>query len=144
MITQTQEPHWSSVYFQEGGYEKMSQAQKDAMYEEVYKPIVDGQKEIARSNKRLLRAIKKVKGETFYRNLKKCLRDLTDCCDHVDDMKYEIVRKPTGTFQKEPYGKEILGKWVDQWSTGTEGDSWAGYEYILIRTGRWLKVNYSM
>ena len=139
-----QEKHWSEVYFLEDGHNKMSQSQSDAMYEEVYKPIVDYQKEVARSNVRLLKAIKSVKGIAFHRNLKRCLAELTDGCDHIDDMKYELVRQVTGKFQRQSYGKEIQGTWTDQWATGCEGDSWAGYVYVLITSGRWLKVNYSM
>jgi hypothetical protein len=66
--------------------------------------------------------------------------DLIEGCDVTD--KIEIVNIPHGDNQYECYGvfKEIF---VDQWSTGMEGDSYAGYIYGKLDKDKWIKVPYS-
>ncbi len=122
----------------------MTEEDSNAMMNDCYEGLAKWHNEIARSNKRLLRAIKSVKGDTFYRNIKKALKELTEGCYHIEEMKYEIVRKTSGLWQNHSFGKEIKGRWTEQWSEGTEGDSWGGYIYIEIKKGRFLKVNFSM
>lgn len=135
---------WSEVYFLNEGYSGLTEEQSSQMYEEVYKPMDDYEKEIGRSNQRLIKAIRKSKGKTFTKNLQNCLKDLADGCCHTAQMKYELVRQVTGEFQKEPWGREIKGVWVEQWTVGMDGDSFEGYMYVQIDSKRFLKVNYSM
>lgn len=89
-------------------------------------------------NQRLLKAIRKVKGRTFYKHLCSLLEDLRT------DEKMELVNEPTGTFQTEnDFGRSITGTWVDQWSVGMEGDSFEGVMCVPIRPGKYLKLKYS-
>lgn len=132
---------WSSVYFLSDGT-KLTKEQSEAMYKEVYKPIVDGQKKIAKNNKKVLASIKLFKSPVFYRGLTKYIADLKSSCSNIEDMAYSIVDNHSGRFQNEKWGTEISGVWVEQWATGTEGDSWAGNVYIQIFPGKHLKINF--
>lgn len=140
-------PHrpWSQVYFLTEGYNKMTEKQSQDMYDEVYKPIVDAQKEIAKNNKAILKEIKATKSASFYRGLKKYVNELTEGSDHTSDMEYKIVAEKIGDYQKEDgLGKEIKGIWCDQRSVGCEGDSYVGDVYIQMEEGKYFTVNYSM
>lgn len=95
--------------------------------------------ELDRKNKRLLKAIKKVKGNTFYKYLLQIIEE----SEGISGLA-EIVSKPVGEFQAEKYGRQIKGIWVSQWSVGTEGDSWDGIVYVEIKPNKYLKFNYSM
>lgn len=55
--------------------------------------------------------------------------------------KIELVAKPDGNKQREKYAhfQEI---WVHQWSTGMEGDTFAGFIYARVSLGKWLKIAY--
>ena len=55
-----------------------------------------------------------------------------------------IEKEPNGNWQEEHYGRTIKGTWVDQWSTGTEGDSFSGYVWVQIKEKKFLKISYSM
>ena len=93
----------------------------------------------ARYNNRLLRAIKSVKGNTFY----KYLVDIIKESEGINGMA-SIVSKPVGTFSDEKYGRQIKGIWVDQQAVGCEGDSWAGTVCVEIKPNKFLKFDYSM
>ncbi len=94
---------------------------------------------IHKSNQRLLRAIKKVKGNTFYKYL-------LEIIEQSEGMKGKaiIVDTPTGKYQDEKYGRQIKGYWVQQWSVGMEGDSFEGNVYVEIKPNKYLKFGYSV
>lgn len=104
-------------------------------YEEiqsVYDQIEADEKEINEYNTNLLKSI----GASW-----EDLELLLDC--GTLNGKIEIVTKPTGHDQEyedcEYFFKDV---WVDQHSTGYEGDSFAGFIYGKIEEGKWLKVPY--
>lgn len=105
----------------------------------VWKDIADYDKECHRKNQRLLRAIKSVKGKTFLKHVLQIMKE----CDRVIDVMH-IVNEPRGDWQSEKYGRSIKGYWVDQWSTGTEGDSFDGYVTIQLKENMYLQFRYSM
>jgi hypothetical protein len=58
--------------------------------------------------------------------------------------EWEIVSEPSGKKQKETeFGHSIKFIWVDQWSVGTEGDSFEGYIEVQIKENKYLKFRYS-
>ena len=105
----------------------------------AYQEMADYDKEVWRRNERLLRAIKAVKGKTFYKHLLEIIKSL----DRIDGMM-GVVKEPNGKWQDERYGRTIKGLWVDQWSTGTEGDSFSGNAYVQLKENKYLKIGYSM
>jgi hypothetical protein len=89
-------------------------------------------------DERLLRAVKKVKGKTFYKYLIELLED------RVDYTTMEIVNAPTGEHQStNDFGRTIKEYWVDQRSVGTEGDSFEGTICVQLKENKFLKANYS-
>jgi hypothetical protein len=92
-----------------------------------------------KKNHRLLNAIKKVKGKTFF----KYLMEIIEESEGIKGLA-EIVKKPIGTFQKEKYGRQINGYWVEQWAVGMEGDSWNGFVCVQLKEDKYLKFGYSM
>ncbi len=90
-------------------------------------------------NMRILRAIKTVKGKTFY----KYLLEIIEESEGIRGMA-EIMANPTGKFQEENYGKQIKGIWVEQWSVGLEGDSYEGIICVEIKPNKYFKFNFSM
>lgn len=100
----------------------------------------DGLDEIHRRDVRLLKAIKKVKGKTFYRHLIALIKD----ANPTEWAQLEIVSEPGGEKQKETdFGRSIKYIWVDQWSVGMEGDSFEGYIWVQIKENKYLKFRYS-
>lgn len=94
-------------------------------------------------DERVLKAIKQVKGESFYKALGELIDDLESTFD------YSFVDKPKGNYQKEYWHKEIQGVWVDQWCNGGYvGDDFQGDVYVRVRRkdkkDRYLKIPYSM
>lgn len=139
------EKHWSEVYFLPEGQSAMTKKQNREMYNEVYKPLLDYAKEVRRSNKRLMRVIKRIKSPSFYRGLSAYLRELKDNCYGSENMKYKITRTPRGKYQTENgCGRELKGVWCEQWSVGMDGDSYEGFVSIKLRENRFLTVNFSM
>lgn len=112
---------------------------QEEQYDKIYEELTAYEADCYRHNERLLKVIKKVKGKTFYKYILEILKE----SNRVDG-KMEIVRKPCGEFQKEKYGRTIDGIWVDQWSVGTEGDSFEGYVCVLLKPNKYLKFSYSM
>lgn len=133
---------WSEVYWIEGY--TLTKEQSDAMYDEVYKPIVEWGEQIQKNNEALMKEIKKEVSGSLYYGICRYLKDLKENSYYVDQMEYKIVDKPQGKYQKEKWSKDLQGLWVEQWSEGMEGDSWAGNVYIQIGKDRYLTVNYSM
>ena len=105
----------------------------------AWQQMADYGQEMWQHNQRLLQAIKKVKGKTFYKYLVQIIKD----SDRVTE-KMEIVKEPCGTWQDEPFGRTIKGYWVEQWSVGTEGDSFEGFVCVQIKENKYLKFRYSM
>lgn len=116
--------------------------------DQIWKEIAKGEAEHARlvrkSNRRLMRVIKHVLGNSFHRSITAYLNDLKNGCNYPEFMLYELVNKTTGQYQEENWGKHLKGVWCQQWSSGCEGDSWGGYVYIKLRENKYLRVNYSM
>lgn len=106
---------------------------------DAYRQVAEWEAEVWRHNQRLLRAIKKVKGGTFH----KYLIEIIKSCDRVID-KMWIENEPIGNWQEERYGRTIKGIWLDQWNTGTEGDSFSGYVWVQLKENKFLKISYSM
>ena len=92
-----------------------------------------------KKNHRLLNAIKKVKGKTFF----KYLMEIIEESEGIKGLA-QIVKEPTGKFQEEKYGRQINGIWVEQWSVGMEGDSWDGFVCVQLKENKYLKFGYSM
>lgn len=116
------------------GYLDDKQAEEDC-----WRSLAEYENECDRKNKRLLRAIKSVKGRTFFNHI----MDIIVESEGIDGLA-EIVREPVGTFQEERHGRHIGGIWVHQWSVGMEGDSFEGYVCVKIKPGRYLKFPYKM
>lgn len=105
------------------------------------KSYFDAVTEIAKKNTRILRAIKTVKGKTFCRHLTEFIKDR----EAVDYAQWEIISEPEGVDQEvSEYGREIKKEWVQQWATGTEGDTWDGIICVKIKANKYLKFHYSM
>lgn len=139
-------PHrpWSEVYFMNSGNYKLTKEQSDAMYEEVYKPIVDMENDIANNNKELMKLIRSEVSGSLYYGICRYIKDLKESCCHVGQMEYKIVDKPAGKQQEESWSKELRTVWVDQHASGMDGDSFYGDIYIQLDENRFLTVNYSM
>jgi hypothetical protein len=90
-------------------------------------------------NHALLNDIKKEKGKTFF----KYLMEIIEESEGIKGLA-EIVNEPVGKFQKEKYGRQIDGIWLEQWGVGDTGDSWNGYVCVKLSEERYLKFSYSM
>lgn len=90
-------------------------------------------------NHELLKSIKKEKGQTFFKYLMEIIQD-------SEGMKgiSQIVIDPVGEFQKQQYGRQINGIWIEQWAVGMEGDSWEGTVCVQLSEKRFFKFSYSM
>ncbi len=84
--------------------------------------------------------IRIIKGDEFLDSLKKYIQESNDNYDFQF-----VTRKPDWP----PEGEYIQGEdgeiWVDQYQNGGySGDSFAGYVYVRIQPGMYLKFHYSM
>lgn len=105
-----------------------------------WKEMAEWEKECGRKNRRLLKAIKSVKGKAFYGHI----LDIIEESEGIDGVA-EIVRLPVGNFQEEKYGRSIKGIWVNQTTNGGySGDSFAGTVCVELKPGRFLKFAYAM
>lgn len=96
--------------------------------------------DVAKYNNRVLRAIKSVKGKTYFKHLCEYIKDagMNQWC------QFKIVRQPVGKMQEvSEYGRGITKEYVDQRSVGTEGDSFEGTICLEIKPGKYLKFSYS-
>lgn len=110
------------------------------MYHDCYSGLVKYDDECDRSNKRMLKILRKVKGRTFVKRL----LELIESCDRLEGKIY-LSRTPKGKKQSETeYGHLIRTIWVDQRSVGTEGDSWEGTVSVQVKPNKYLCFNYSM
>jgi hypothetical protein len=105
--------------------------------DEYYKALQENHKR----NDRVLRAIKSVKGKTYYKHFINYLKD----AQMTEWSEFEIIREPIGEEQQvTEYGRSIKREWVDQHSVGTEGDGFAGTICLELKPGKYLKFDYSM
>lgn len=109
--------------------------------EDGWKEYAKAVDEVDRKNKRLLYAIKRVKGKTYFKRLMQLINE----CEGIRECFLgEMVREPNGEFVKEPLGRQISGYWVDQRTVGTEGDSYEGTICVEIKPNKYFKFHYSM
>jgi hypothetical protein len=109
--------------------------------EEGMKEYHDHLNKIYKYNDRILRAIKSVKGKTFYNHLIEYLRN-AECSSC---QRFEIVSKPIGKEQEaSEYGRAIKREWVVQRAVGMSGDSWEGTICIQLKENKYLKFHFSM
>lgn len=107
--------------------------------EDGMKQYFDSVTEIHKRNDRILRAVKKVKGRSFYNHLV----GFIESSETQDWQQWEIVREPVGDHQTEnEFGRAIKEVWVDQGGGGMTGDDYHGTVCIPIKSGRWLKIFY--
>lgn len=102
-------------------------------WEEAFRQLAEYEKEVYEHNTSLLKKL--------------CASALKNFSDLVDgcriNQKIEIVDKPFGQLQKgEKFG--VFRKvYVDQWSVGDSGDSYAGFIYTNYgKSSKWLKIPY--
>lgn len=97
--------------------------------------------QVERQNNRILKAVKSVNGKSFYKHLITYLNEAQPVSYRV----WEIIKEPVGDLQKvTEYGRAIRQEWVQQWSVGTEGDSFEGIICVPLKPGRYLKFHFSM
>lgn len=104
--------------------------QDDLQEKEMYAKLAEEERIEQEYNDKILSELG-ISGEDF--------KDLLDGAWHHG--KIEIVEKPKGMNQEEECGifKEV---YVEQWSNGYEGDSWAGYIYGKLEENKWVKISY--
>jgi hypothetical protein len=76
---------------------------------------------------------------SFGNTASKHFKDLLEFCNVSG--KIELVDKPDGDKQNENYGM-FKNVYVEQWTTGMESDSFAGFIYTNVK-GQWIKIPYS-
>lgn len=109
--------------------------------EEGMRQYVESLNKINAYNKRILRAIKSVKGKTFFNHLIAFIKD----AEASEYSQFEIVAKPVGKMQEvSEYGREIKKEWVVQQAVGDSGDSWSGSICVQIKPNKYLKFDFSM
>ncbi len=99
----------------------------------VYAALDKAQKDQDDHNTKILS-----ENDVTWDNIKEVLDE--DGCEITG--KIEVVEIPTGDDQHESRGvfKHV---YVEQWTTGMEGDSFAGFEYLKLKNGKWLKIPYA-
>lgn len=112
----------------------MTQEEEDKMHlemKQIYADLAEHEYEIVEHNKKII--------EGFGKNAKSDFIDLLDSVDVTE--KIEFVEKPKGDKQNESYGI-FKNVYVEQWSTGMEGDSYSGFIYSFVKN-KWIKIPYS-
>lgn len=107
------------------------------MWDDYMKSMNEYADECDRINNRILNVIKGQLGVKF----EKALLALAE--ESEVDGVFELVRKTSGSYQKENYGS-FRGYWVEQRSVGDSGDSWDGYIYVKLKPKLFIKMHYSM
>lgn len=97
--------------------------------DQVYAELVKWEREVDDHNNAIIDGL----------NAQDDFKELIELCRITD--KIEFVTEPCGTHQIESYVSFHQVR-VDQWSTGTEGDTFSGHIYAQIHDGRWLKIPY--
>jgi hypothetical protein len=111
----------------------------DYMYSEIAEEEKKHFDEMFRVNERIMKAIESTIGKGFAKDLRLLIEDFN--CDGTWELVDSTISKYVG-YQYEDFGC-ITGVWVDQWSTGTEGDSYAGYVYVKLKNRLFLKMGWS-
>lgn len=113
-------------------------AELHSMWEEAGKQRDIYYEEVERINNRILKAIIAIKGQKFVNSLYAIINE-----DRCNEFAFALVKKPDGKCQKASYGliKEI---WINQWSVGTEGDSFNGYIYVNLKENLWLEMYFAI
>jgi hypothetical protein len=93
--------------------------------------------ECDRINKRIAKAIERVKGKAFLKRLYECI---ADGCDIKGT--WEFCREPEGKYQIENYGRSIPGVWIHQHCSNEAGDSFYGTICIKLRENKFLKLHF--
>lgn len=105
-----------------------------------YKAMDEAQQAADAENNALLEKIKTEFGAIYTSHIEECLRESEAPADFT---RLEIVEKPTGKAQAEDWGS-FKKVYVEQWSVGTEGDSFDGYLYIPLPDDKFLKAAFSI
>jgi hypothetical protein len=110
------------------------------MYHDCYSGLTKYEDECARSNKRMLKVLRRVKGRTFVKRF----LELAEDCEGVRGKIY-LSKNPKGTkYSENEYGPLIKHRWVDQRSVGMEGDSFEGTVSVEVKPNKYLCFDYSM
>ena len=110
----------------------LPQEELDAMaqaQEEIWKE----EKEQQRKDQAVLDSIKLQVSEKLFKLIQKEIKD----CDN--SYGFEIIDERKGDDQER---KDEINIWIDQWSVGMEGDSFAGNCYVKLPSGNYLKWSY--
>lgn len=100
---------------------------------EAYEAMIKIEKKIADHNAKILEEIAEKYGDSVQ-------NDLDDVLDYCTlDGEINIVNEAYGEDINEKYGifKQVI---VNQWATGTEGDSFAGRIYGKIDNNLYLEI----
>jgi len=98
------------------------------------------QEAIVDRNEQLLRQMVGTYTGAYVADIRRCLSEAEAPSSWAP---LEIVDKPTGQSQDEDWGS-FKHVFVDQYQDGgMEGDSFAGYIYIPLPDGKYLKAHYS-
>lgn len=101
----------------------------EEQYDEAYSSLIKYEQDIIDHNNKF---IEKHEIE------KEDLIEVLDNCDLSGKM--EIVEEPKGEYQKIKYSHWYNKLFVDQWSIGTEGDSYEGYIYVELDDKHWISI----
>lgn len=116
----------------------LSEEEEYNMMNDYANMCMEEAKEISSHNNRVWKAIEKVLGDEY-------LKDVLECLEESEaNGKIELVRNPGENRQEEDWGsfEHIL---VDQYCNGGYvGDDFAGYVFIPLRKDLYLKSHYSM
>ena len=104
---------------------------------EHYTEMVRYEEDVSRVNNRIFSVIEKYIGAGFVRDLSRYIEEL-NCCE-----PFYFKDEPIGKFQEENESGCITGVWIEQWSTGMEGDSYSGNISIKLKDYKWLIIPYS-
>lgn len=112
-------------------------------YDDIMNEIWEAEKrvseEIANYNDEILNELRKTLDDTYIENIRLCLQE------SEADGKLEIVDEPSDIMPQEEDWDSFDHVLVDQYRNGGySGDDYAGYIYIPIGGGRYLKSHYSM
>lgn len=113
---------------------------EQSRYHDCYSGLVKYEDECARSNKRMLKVLRRVKGRVFVKRF----LELVEACDRLNG-KFYLSKVPRGKEHAEnEFGRMIKYIWVDQRSVGTEGDSFEGTVSVEVKPNKYICFDYSM
>lgn len=113
--------------------EEISKEDQKAM-DEGMESYHKAEEERYKKDQKVLDSIKKEVSPKFYEKIEE------EMAESEGGWDVKIVDKPTGENQ-DNNDREV---WVDQHAVGQSGDSWAGYVYIKLPTGKYLRWDYAM